>query len=180
MVIPEKIGSLTIEEIIEDNNNLNLRKFKCKCKCGNTCIRTGKVLTQAIRKNQDSNCGCIYSGNNRTNDQKEESITRCVFNSYKDSARRRGLLFDITFSFLKETINQECIYCGLEKSNKRQGQKANKEYSLRYNGIDRKNSAEGYTEENCVPCCYICNRAKSNLDFSEWESYIERLKNFNL
>ena len=42
---------------------------------------------------------------------------------------------------------------------------------LNYSGIDRIDSLKDYTIENTVPCCKICNYAKSNLtlkQFQEW------------
>lgn len=37
----------------------------------------------------------------------------------------------------------------------------------------RKNNSVGYTLENCVPCCGICNKMKMNLDF---DTFIEKCK----
>lgn len=35
-------------------------------------------------------------------------------------------------------------------------------------GLDRKNNNEGYTKENCIPCCRACNSIKSKyLTFDE-------------
>jgi hypothetical protein len=35
--------------------------------------------------------------------------------------------------------------------------------------LDRKDSAEGYTNQNCVICCHRCNRGKNNLfTYDEW------------
>jgi hypothetical protein len=42
-----------------------------------------------------------------------------------------------------------------------------------YNGVDRIDNSIGYTKENCVPCCTICNWAKSNRGVDEFKDYIE-------
>lgn len=45
-----------------------------------------------------------------------------------------------------------------------------------YNGIDRKNSSEGYTLGNSLPCCRVCNRAKSDMDYEEFKQWIKDIK----
>lgn len=46
-----------------------------------------------------------------------------------------------------------------------------------HNGIDRVDSSKGYSAENVVPCCKICNRGKANMskeDFIEWACRIAK------
>ena len=52
------------------------------------------------------------------------------------------------------------------------------EDDFNYNGIDRKDSNLGYTNENCVPCCKVCNNGKRDLPYSEWLEYLETLISF--
>jgi len=33
----------------------------------------------------------------------------------------------------------------------------------------------GYTSENVVPCCWICNNAKKNLSYDEFRKWITRV-----
>ena len=33
------------------------------------------------------------------------------------------------------------------------------------NGLDRKNNKFGYSKENCITSCGICNRMKMDLDY---------------
>lgn len=47
-------------------------------------------------------------------------------------------------------------------------------------GIDRLNNDKGYTVENIVSCCSICNKAKSNLTMEEFLAWIERIKIHNV
>jgi len=49
----------------------------------------------------------------------------------------------------------------------------------RVDGVDRVDNTKGYTKENCVPCCKICNRLKSDLTKEEFEEYQKRVKEFN-
>ena len=73
--------------------------------------------------------------------------------------------FDV-FSLLSKS---PCKYCGLEYSkkiedrqNESKKQKRLSDHVLECNGIDRVDNNIGYTEENTVPCCEFCNRAKLN------------------
>lgn len=46
---------------------------------------------------------------------------------------------------------------------------------FKYNGVDRVDNSIGYTDDNCVSCCKICNNSKSALDLSEWKKWIEKV-----
>lgn len=46
------------------------------------------------------------------------------------------------------------------------------------NGIDRVDSSIGYTIQNSVPCCKICNYAKHNLTLEEFTLWLDRLVEF--
>ncbi|MGJ4945153.1 HNH endonuclease signature motif containing protein [Bradyrhizobium sp. HKCCYLS1011] len=42
------------------------------------------------------------------------------------------------------------------------------------NGIDRKDNGQGYTIENCVPCCSVCNHAKHTMGYEQFIMWISR------
>jgi len=44
-----------------------------------------------------------------------------------------------------------------------------------YNGLDRVDSSKHYTLDNVVPCCTVCNRAKSNLTVADFYDWIAQL-----
>lgn len=44
-----------------------------------------------------------------------------------------------------------------------------------YNGIDRVDNTKGYTIDNVVPCCGICNMAKGKLNQQEFQNWIKRV-----
>jgi hypothetical protein len=66
---------------------------------------------------------------------------------------------------------------------KRQREKVNKPIDWDFynakivntNGIDRVINTVGYTVNNCVPCCFVCNKAKSDRDLDEWNSWLNRI-----
>ena len=47
-------------------------------------------------------------------------------------------------------------------------------------GIDRKDSSKGYTLENCVSCCDICNRMKMQMSENTFLNRIEQIYNYSV
>jgi len=80
-------------------------------------------------------------------------------------------------------IQNPCIYCGTEGSNTlhdqgKLGKDADGRLSdtvIRANGIDRVDAAKGYTEDNCQPCCGVCNKAKMDMTDNEFKQWIDRV-----
>lgn len=42
-------------------------------------------------------------------------------------------------------------------------------------GIDRIDSSKDYTLDNCVPCCFICNRIKNKYDLNTFFDKVEKI-----
>lgn len=82
-------------------------------------------------------------------------------------------MFDLTRELFMDITKMPCEYCGEAPSQIMSSKDANGVYV--YNGIDRKDPLVGYTAENSVPCCGICNRAKSNMTFSKWMEWVGKL-----
>lgn len=70
-------------------------------------------------------------------------------------------------------INKNCFYCGQKPYSK--GYNSGKTHFVMYNGIDRIKNEHGYSIENCVTCCVICNRAKHTMDYKDFKKWINRL-----
>lgn len=64
---------------------------------------------------------------------------------YKKGANARDLPFDLTFDEFMTFWQADCSYCG---------------DPIHTIGIDRVDSNLGYSLDNCVPCCAVCNRIK--------------------
>jgi hypothetical protein len=102
----------------------------------------------------------------------ESSFARLI-RQYKANALRRNLEFDLTVDEIRILTSGNCHYCGASPTQIISSKDANGHYA--YNGIDRVNSKEGYTKLNCVSCCKICNKAKSNITETDWQGWINRL-----
>lgn len=104
----------------------------------------------------------------------QEAKTR-VWMTYKHSAKKRQIEWNLTKEQFFNLTEQICHYCDGLPSNLSKAGHGNGDYV--YNGIDRKNSDCGYCPENCVPCCAKCNYAKRRTpykDFIEWVGRVSR------
>jgi len=81
------------------------------------------------------------------------------FKRYQYDAYRRNYSFSITLEQFKVLIEQDCFYCGQEKSM----------------GVDRHQNNIGYQLENCVPCCQICNRMKNDFNGEDFLDHVRKI-----
>lgn len=79
--------------------------------------------------------------------------------SYKTSAKKRMLEFNLTKEEFYSFLSLKCHYCGVSSAN----------------GIDRVDSLAGYKIENCVPCCSTCNYMKRDMGYKEFLDHIKRI-----
>jgi len=161
--------------IIEINKKIicKLCKFKALKNgyCGNHQLQYWKMniekdSTKKVCKNYIRGCRKIL------NIDKEYSLCRQCrykkniknsYNTYKKSARRRNLEFNIEKETFDKLKNQLCHYCN-EMNEKGE------------NGLDRINNNIGYKEKNVVPCCSVCNFMKQKMEIKR---FIKCCKNIN-
>ena len=98
-----------------------------------------------------------------------------IFTSYKNGAKRRGFIFEVDIEYFSIILIKNCHYCGIEPLQKIKV----KDNFFLYNGIDRKNSSLGYVKNNLLPCCFICNRGKSNMNYKDFKKHLLRITDFN-
>lgn len=151
------------------------------------------VLMQNLKNGNTKSCGCLSKEDkNKRKLPNNAGVINQIILGYKRHAKRRNLNWELTLQEVTNIICQPCHYCGAEKSNKKYTK--NCKEGFEYNGIDRVDNTKGYTFDNVVPCCKICNSAKSNMsqiDFvlwaqkvaehtkamaEQWGSYLENLK----
>lgn len=141
--------------------------WHCICDCSQKRVVTSHRLRAGISKS----CGCGQRGLPRPNLAREGAARWVVFHeNYRKPALARGLVFELTEEEFESIATQCCFYCGIHPYRK-QISKAGEIFL--YNGIDRRNNAEGYTQKNSVPCCRPCNVGKNN---GTEKDYIERCK----
>lgn len=81
--------------------------------------------------------------------------------SYRCSAKKRGISFELTKEEFGHLIEGSCTYHGGSGG-----------------GIDRIDSTMGYSVNNCCSCCYYCNIAKNDRSLEEFLSWARDLVNF--
>lgn len=81
----------------------------------------------------------------------------------KITARNKKRELKITFEQWQDLMERPCYYCKLNLV-------TNYGYCL-----DRIDSNLGYTLENVVPCCQLCNQMKSNLTQKEFMNHVKRI-----
>lgn len=183
-----KFGKLTVIEFI-GLNKYNNRLWKCQCDCGNF----RNIIYSNINKNVFRSCGCDnysgYHGNRKGSSQ--YCSWNALINRYKQKARIRKYSWDLSKEDCLRLFSGNCFYCGIEpfqkysvyitKTNKyRLGNKNWMDSSwVIYNGIDRSDNNLGYTKNNSVSCCKICNYAKNDLEIEEFQVWLKRLRNKN-
>ena len=128
---------------------------------------------------------------------------RNLIYDYKRNAKKRDLSFELSDADCFNLFKQDCVYCGSKPSNvinyylkkdrtiKSFAKKRNlsnivlEDYDFIFNGIDRINSSLGYLKNKIdfiqtVPCCRVCNRAKLNLKFTEWNKWISDFSEYQI
>lgn len=94
-------------------------------------------------------------------------------------ARDKNREFNLTHDEFKEIVHSDCYYCGSKPQPQLQLQKYSKNSEHQpLNGVDRIDSLKGYSIDNCVPCCSLCNQMKSNLSQEIFLRQIEKIYNF--
>jgi hypothetical protein len=137
--------------------------WKCQCDCGAVKL----VGAHELRVGNTKSCGC-RKGRYLP---KGDAIFNAVFRSYENHANDRNLAFDLSIEEFKNITQQNCFYCGVAPFTTRKY----KNNHFTYNGIDRVDNSLGYSLENAVPCCKICNSAKSDRSYDDFISWVERI-----
>lgn len=186
--VGKRYGILTVlEKLDKTAYNGKSRVYLCKCECGNF-----KEVPTACFSSTKS-CGCLFeaqkkkigeiskiSAIKRTLPNKQSTIN-AIIAAYKRSASKRGYEYNLTDEQFNSLIFKDCYYCGCSPNQLKSN--CNRENSkLVTNGVDRLDNTVGYTLENCVACCKVCNRAKDIMgvdDFLDWVSRVYLFQGLN-
>lgn len=151
--------------------------WKCKCDCGEETTLTTNVLCM----NRTRSCGCMFLTEEgikrRANGNiKERAGAVELFGSYKRNAKKRNHKFELTLEECEILFTGKCHYCNVEPSMVM----LKSAIPYTYNGIDRKDNTLGYTKENSLSCCKVCNRAKVDLPYDVFLSKVEDIYNYRI
>lgn len=150
--------------------------WKCLCECGRYTVRCTADLNRSGRFGKASCRGCAQSLNRRKD--MGASTWAQIEQAYRQGAKNRNLLFELTLDQIKLVCGQSCHYCNRPPTPKNRYIRADGSMKdpdvteisaqrgwINANGIDRKDNSLGYTLVNCLPCCWKCNAMKKDLPY---------------
>jgi hypothetical protein len=120
--------------------------------------RQKRIETQGVQNYQKKNAehGANWRKNNpekvKQNNEKKRNSIQAQYQIYVRSAFIKNLEMSLSFEQYEALARQNCFYCNTMDPVKQ------------FVGLDRINSNEGYTTNNCVPCCTMCNWMKGCLN----------------
>lgn len=168
-MIGQKFGRLTII-----SHHSREKGYNCLCDCGNTTV--AKIYE--LKSGRWASCGCLMREklSKRAYKGLNVSAKHNIFKQYQSAAKRRGYCFNLPKDYFLKLIESPCHYCGAENSMSTETKLKLQENDIYYyNGVDRVDNTIGYTVENCVPCCKICNNSKNTLSLKDWKAWIYKI-----
>lgn len=81
------------------------------------------------------------------------------YDKYKARIEHKGKEMNLTVSEFENLLSQPCTYCGTNEKI----------------GVDRSDSSLGYSLENAVPCCFMCNIMKHAHSLDSFITQIKRI-----
>jgi 5-methylcytosine-specific restriction endonuclease McrA len=146
--------------------------WECLCDCG----QTAEVYSADLVRGHTISCGCAIGVANRERARvPREAVLRRLFSGYQSNAVRKNREFLLHLDEFRLLIAGNCFYCGIEPCSISTLDR-NRVIAYFYNGVDRADNAKGYTTENCVSCCAVCNRMKRDLTQEEFLHHVKRIQ----
>ena len=173
----ERIGkrykALTVTRFIKMDETKKHSYWECLCDCGKMAV----VRSNNLVNGHTQSCGCKKLKNpiNAVKRRKPDGDAAfcSVYTGYKSSAKKRHISFNLSKVDFKKLCLDKCFYCNCAPRNILGSWLISGTFT--YNGIDRVNNTLGYSIDNCVPCCKICNFMKKNLTQEEFLNHVESI-----
>lgn len=187
-IVGDKIGMLTVVrrsslpcDLPDDDPN---SLWDCQCDCGKIKIgvKKNRLRKGSMRAGSILSCGCAnkQKGVKLRKDPVLGSAGKVWSSKYSDGC---------SFEKFLELSQQPCFWCGALPSNKATGgstknpkngisaewQEIKLNNPFVYNGLDRLDSSKDHSEDNIVPCCVTCNKAKLDMTVEEFREWIDRI-----
>jgi hypothetical protein len=176
-LVGQKFGRLTVIELDHREKRKNARGYrtywKCICDCGSNKIIISS--SQCLLQGNTQSCGCLRIESNRRGKTSDDILVHKLYGNYYQSAKFRNFEFLLTEEEFRKLLKGDCFYCNKEP-NQIITNKCTQDTYL-YNGIDRIDPMKGYTSDNTVACCWMCNFKKNDTPFDEFMDWIKTLYN---
>jgi len=144
-----------------------------KCSCG----IVKKNYSSSLISGKSTQCRSCSSKNNPGNAKRRISgewlAISDKYSEYKRIARSNKREFLLDVGEFISLIKSKCFYC--HKEPEQIHKIYNKDWAddLIYNGIDRLDNSKGYTKDNVVTCCKVCNYMKGPNNYDNFIKMIE-------
>ncbi len=166
-LVGKRFGIVTVVSLNSDKWDKKRNIYwNCICDCGKQLIKRQDTLKVS------KSCGCLAREVAKSRALPSGAATKnYLYGRLKHGAHKRDIPVDLTFQRFVELSEKDCHWCGVVPSKQQHG------YISPWfaNGIDRLDNSLGYVDNNCVPCCFPCNRAKRDMTLEEWYRYLDRL-----
>jgi len=167
--VGNKYGKLTVLELTRLKQFKNNKRMMCMVACD--CGTVKEVVAYKLGQGEITSCGC---GKRPTTCRKYVSYKN-IYTRYKSDAKRKGYDWELSPEEFIPMLKERCHYCGVAPNRSHSSRTGD---TVLYNGVDRKDSDKGYTSDNTVTSCYICNRGKNNMDYKDYMNYLDRLSEY--
>ena len=145
-------------------------KWKVVCDCGEKFTLDGSTITTG-RVTKCPKC----SRKSQKKQPYQEVSTNQLLSSYKRNALIRNLAWGLEREDFAAFLSRKCFWCDGDPDNVFRLVRTFETKEFVYNGIDRLNNEVGYTLENCVSACKICNWMKSYLTKDDFLRHIAKI-----
>ena len=163
-----------LTELGHDHSTRHNQYWKFRCDCGKEHI----AGMGDVRRGKINSCGC----------QRHKGLppSQVSFNQllsgYRAGANARGYTWELSVEDFKNLTSGNCVYCGEPPRNWETYSRQRSPHITAvyvYNGIDRIDNSLGYTKENCVSCCTMCNYMKSAYTRELFLNHIKKIYEYN-
>lgn len=158
-LVGKKFNRWTILEELPERQQRGVL-VKAQCECGTISIVKGSH----IKGGHSKSCGCLRKENMKRLPKGEAAFNGLVAD-YKSGANNRGYEWRLTNEEFLKLIKGNCYYCNSLPLNIFPSKSIAHKYNgtINYNGIDRNDNSIGYSLDNSVSCCKLCNIMKMAL-----------------
>lgn len=118
--------------------------------CSDKCIHEIAYAKLKLKVKEALVTGRIYGG----------TWQEFIFKRYKKQAERHKREFTLTIEHFNKHWQTDCYYCGDK---------------LKMVGFDRIDSNKGYTPDNILPCCTLCNLMKRHMKPDDFINHCRKI-----
>ena len=146
--------------------------WNAKCICGKETVLRGDV----IKKQRSNSChGCTMRGKPSRSrlSNREQVLFNTKYSIYKSTAKSDDRKFELSKAEFTILITSKCHYCLTAPNTLMKDQFS--DTAILIHGVDRIDSSIGYTTQNCVSCCAVCNYMKNDSSIQAFKVHVAKI-----